>query len=215
MKMCLAPCFAGCTKQEYDVEVQRLVSFLETNSASLRNSYEQEREKASEELDFERAATIHKKIEKLDDVLRGRPELARRIQELDAVMLQRTTEEQAIGFYAVRGGRLAEPFTLRFGDTSEPRSAEETVRDYLEGVMAADLPKVSNTRQSTSDLTDHLWLVARWFYSQPRDGEIIFRDKDWPYRRILRACSRLLASKKEEAPETGTAEGQKKSEELQ
>jgi hypothetical protein len=139
----------------------------------------------------------------------------RRIQELDAVILQRTTEEQAVGLYAVRGGRLAEPFTLRFGDTSEPRSAEETVREYLEGVMASALPKVSNTRQSATDLTDHLWLVARWFYSQPREGEIFFRDKDWPYRRILRACSRLLAPKKEEPPETGAAEGPKKSEELQ
>ena len=215
MKMCLAPCFAGCTKEEYDFEVQRLVSFLETNSASLRNAYEQEREKASEDLDFERAAAIHKKAEKLDEVLRGRPELVRRIQELDAVILQRTTEEQAVRLYAVRGGRLAEPFTLRFGDTSEPRSAEETVREYLEGVMASALPKVSNTRQSATDLTDHLWLVARWFYSQPREGEIFFRDKDWPYRRILRACSRLLAPKKEQPPETGAAEGPKKSEELQ
>ncbi len=215
MKMCLAPCFAGCTKEEYDIEVHRLVSFLETNSASLRNAYEHEREKASEDLDFERAATVHKKLEKLDDVLRGRPELVRRIQELDAVILQRTTEEQAIGLYVVRGGRLSEPFTLRFGDTSEPRSAEETVREYLEEVMNTAPPKVPNTRQSTTDLTDHLWLVARWFYSQPRDGEIFFRDKDWPYRRILRACSRLLAPKKEETPESGTAEGQKKSEELQ
>jgi excinuclease ABC subunit C len=215
MKMCLAPCFAGCTKEEYDVEVQRLVSFLETNSSSLRNAYEQEREKASQELDFERAAAIHKRLEKLDDVLRGRPELVRRIQELDAVILQRTTEEQVIGLYAVRGGRLAEPFTLRFGDTSEPRSAEETVREYLEGVMSAALPKVPNARKSATGLTDHLWLAARWFYSHPREGEIFFRDKDWPYRRILRACSRLLAPKKEETPETGTAEKQKKSEELQ
>jgi excinuclease UvrABC nuclease subunit len=215
MKMCLAPCFAGCTKEEYDVEVQRLVSFLETNSASLRNAYEHEREKASEDLDFERAAAVHKKLEKLDDVLRGRPELVRRIQELDAVILQRTTEEQAIGLYAVRGGQLAEPFTLRFGDTSEPRSAEQTVREYLEGVMNTALPKVPNARQSTTELTDHLWLVARWFYSQPRDGEIFFRDKDWPYRRILRACSRLLAPKKDETPETRTAEAPKKSEELQ
>jgi excinuclease ABC subunit C len=214
MKMCLAPCFAGCTKEEYDAEVQRLVSFLETNSASLRNAYEQERERASEELDFERAAAIHKKLEKLVDVLHGRPELVRRIQELDAVILQRTTEEQAIGLYAVRGGRLAQPFTLRFGDTGEPRSAEETVREYLEGVMDAALPNLPNTRQSASDLTDHLWLVARWFYSQPREGEIFFREKDWPYRRILRACSRLLAPKKEETPETGTAEGPKNSEEL-
>ena len=214
MKMCLAPCFAGCTKEEYDLEVRRLVAFLETNSVSLRSAYEAEREKASEGLDFERAAAIHKKLEKLDDVLRGRPELVRRIQELDAVILQRTTEEQAIALYAVRGGRLAEPFTLRFGDTSEPRSAEQTVREYLEGVMNADRPNVPNTRQSSTDLTEHLWLVARWFYSQPRDGEIFFREKDWPHRRILRACSRLLAPKKEGTPETGTAEGQKKSEEL-
>jgi hypothetical protein len=41
--------------------------------------------------------------------------------------------------------------------------------------------------------------VARWFYSNPREGEIFFRDKDWPYRRILRACSRLLAPKTTEA----------------
>jgi hypothetical protein len=89
------------------------------------------------------------------------------------------------------------------------------VRDYLEGVMAAALPKVSSTRQSSCDLTDHLWLLARWFYSQPRDGEIFFRDKDWPYRRILRACSRLLAPKKDEPRGTGIPEGRKNREELQ
>jgi excinuclease UvrABC nuclease subunit len=212
MKMCLAPCFAGCSKEEYDAEVQRLVAFLETSGGSLRAGYEQEREKASGELDFERAAAIHKKLEKLDDVLRGRPELARKIQELDAVILQRTTEEQAIGLYAVRGGRLAEPFTLRFGDTSEPRSAEQTVREYLEGIMGSTVPAGRNAQQSAAELSEHLWLVARWFYSQPRDGEIFFREKDWPYRRILRGCSRLLAPKKEDTRETGTLEAGKKSE---
>jgi len=59
MKMCLAPCFAGCTKEEYDVEVERLVAFLNTSGGSLRGAYEQEREKASENLDFEKAAAIH------------------------------------------------------------------------------------------------------------------------------------------------------------
>src|SRR6266576_2936816 len=48
---------------------------------------------------------------------------------------------------------------------------------------------------TNGDLGEHLWLVARWFYSNPREGEIFFREKDWPYRRILRACSRLLAPK--------------------
>jgi excinuclease ABC subunit C len=193
MKMCLAPCFAGCTKEEYDVEVQRLVQFLETSGNSMRSTFEEEREKASEQLDFERAAALHKKIEKLDEVLRGQPELTRRIQDLDAVILQRAAEEQTVGVYSVRGGRLAEPFFLRFAEiANQPRSAEQIFRDYLD----------SSTPAKNGDLGEHLWLVARWFYSNPREGEIFFHEKDWPYRRILRACSRLLAPKTEEAPAT-------------
>ena len=200
MKMCLAPCFAGCTKEEYDVEVNRLAGFLETGGGSLRATFEQERERASEDLDFERAAAIHKKLEKLDDALRAGPEVARRVQDLDAVILQRIAEEQTIGIFGVRGGRLAAPYALRFGDTSQPRSAEEAVRDYLEAMMIAP-PAAATPKQSATELGEHLRLVARWFYSNPREGEIFFREKDWPYRRILRACSRLLAPPKEEANE--------------
>jgi excinuclease ABC subunit C len=196
MKMCLAPCFAGCTKEEYDVEVQRLVQFLDTTGSSLRSAFEQERENASEELDFEHAAALHKKIEKLEEVLRGSPELARRIQDLNAVVLQRTAEEQTIGVYGVRGGRLAEPFFLRFAEiASQPRSAEQIFRDYLEGSTKPSGQNLSTSPEQIqmNDLGENLWLVARWYYSNPREGEIFFREQDWPYRRILRACSRLLA----------------------
>ena len=190
MKMCLAPCFAGCSKEEYDVEVESLVHFLETSGGSLRSTIEEEREKASEQLDFERAAALHKKVEKLDEVLRGRPELTRRIQDLDAVILQRAAEEQTIGVYGVRGGRLAEPFFLRFAEmASQPRSAEQIFREHFE----------AEPTTTDGDLGEHLWLVARWYYSNPREGEIFFREKDWPYRRILRSCSRLLAPKTNEA----------------
>jgi excinuclease ABC subunit C len=195
MKMCLAPCFAGCTKEEYDVEVQRLVQFLETSGGSMRSAIENEREKASEQLDFERAAALHKKVEKLDEVLRGKQEIAHRIEDLHAVILQRTAEEQTIGVYAVRVGRLAEPFFLRFAEiASQPRSAEHIFREHV----------VANMVPIAGDLGEHLWLLARWYYSNPREGEIFFREKDWPYRRILRACSRLLAPQKEEPEAQGT-----------
>ena len=213
MKMCLAPCFAGCSKEEYDAEVGRLVQFLDTNSISLQDSLTQDRESASEQLDFEKAAAIHKKLEKLDDVLRGKPDLSRRLQDLDAVILQRTTDEQSIAFFAVHAGRLAEPFVLQFGDTGKPASAEETVRDHLESVCSASPVTNANVRQSAAELGEHLTLVARWFFSSPREGEIFFREKAWPYRRILRACSRLLAPKKEETNKTGIPEAKTRSEE--
>jgi hypothetical protein len=54
-----------------------------------------------------------------------------------------------------------------------------------------------------ADLSEHLAMLARWFYSKPREGEIFFREKkEWPYRRILRACSRLL-----QPPAAETARG--------
>ncbi len=204
MKMCLAPCFAGCTEEEYGTEVQRLVQFLETSGESLRTAMEQERERASEELNFERAAALHKKVENFDEVLRGRPEFTRRIQDLNAVILQRAAEEQTIGVFAVHGARIAEPFFLRFAEmASQPRSAEEIFRDHLDQ-RRADQKRAGQAPPLRSfldgDLGEHLWLLARWFYSNPREGEIFFHEKDWPYRRILRACSRLLA------PRTGASE---------
>jgi excinuclease ABC subunit C len=195
MKMCLAPCFAGCTKEDYDVEVQKLVQFLDTSGGSLRNSLEQERESASEQLDFERAAALHKKIEKLNDALRGSPELPRRIQDLNAVILQRNAEEQTISVYAVHSGWLAEPTLVRFAEIAgQPRSAEHIFREYLEA-SASRQPESSASAiaPNKNTLSEHLWLLARWYYSNPREGEIFFREKDWPYRRIMRGCSRLLA----------------------
>ncbi len=232
MKMCLAPCFAGCTKEEYDVEVARLVQFLDTSGNSLRTAVEADRERASEELDFERAAALHKRIEKLDDALRLRPELARRIEDINAVILQRAAEDQSIGVFAVHRGRLAEPFFLRFAEiASQPRSAEHIFKDYLESSPAkSNLPGISENAASPAspaesagepapnqsqsahgsralspsasrdELAEHLALISRWFYSNPREGEIFFREKDWPYRKILRACSRLLNPKAAEPP---------------
>ena len=213
MKMCLAPCFAGCSKEEYDAEVQRFVKFLESSGESLRATFESERERASDDLDFERAAALHKKVEKLDEVLRGKPDLARRIQALDAVILQRGAGEQVVAAYRVQGGKLGEPFFLPFGEIAgQPRSAEQIFRNYLDPVVdSVVVAQVSTTSPNGAEqsgagqlveqlpvakgeLSEHLWLVARWFYSNPRTGEIFFREKnDWPYRRILRGCSRLLA----------------------
>ena len=215
MKMCLAPCFAGCTQQDYDVEVGRVVAFLATGGASLTAELEREREAASEALDFERAAAVHRRIEKAEESLRGLPELARRLDDLNAVILERAAEENTIAVFAVRAGRIEEPRMLRFTKlASEPRSVEQILREWLEGAggQAAPPAKATASQQGYRELEDQLSLLARWFYKKPRAGEIFFREatarsssaapqdeaatrrnSEWPYRRILRACSRLLA----------------------
>lgn len=219
--MCLAPCFAGCTKEEYDAEVGRVVETLASAGESLVAQIGKEREAASEALDFERAAAFHKRFDKVSSQMRGFPEIARRIQDLDAVILQRSAEEKTVAVFPVLAGILREPTLLRFAElASEPRSVEAILRRTLAPQMNADEyssesrdsadPSVPNMEERSQEpdstwrerfglrsvppeLSEHLSLVARWFYSKPRDGEIFFRAADWPYRRILRACSRLLS----------------------
>lgn len=219
MKMCLAPCFAGCSKEEYDAEVARVVEALDSQGAALVASIERERESASEATDFERAAALHKRLEKVGAVFRGLPEIIRRVDGLSAVILQQAVREKTVGVFTMVDGIFAEPFFLCFDDLSRPQSVEEILReqfqqlepiprdaqtaacDTMNSSEDAQISAVDSSPQSQDAFAhreEHLSILARWFYSKPRAGEILFRDSDWPYRRILRACARVLAT--QEAP---------------
>ena len=202
MKMCLAPCFAGCTDEEYAAEVQRVTSFLGSRGLSLSEELAREREAASAELDFERAAALHRRLEKADAVWRLAPEIVRRVDQLDAVVMQRAEQEDTVAIFVVRGGRVADPFLLHFGElASQPRSVEQILRELLEPASLPPSPEQERPRAAPSELEDHLALLSRWFYARPRLGEIFFagqKPAGWPYRRMLRACSRVLAEPRAE-----------------
>jgi excinuclease ABC subunit C len=209
MKMCLAPCFGGCTPEEYSNEVSRAAAFLTSSGASLSDSLTQERESASTHLDFEHASALHKRLEKVQELRRSLPELARPIEQLHAVILARAVAENAIAVFAVRGGEIADPFVLEFDQLAgQPRSAEQILRELLEPATT-QLDKANPNRAALGtsafqQLEDHLALLARWFYGSPREGEIFFhepRPTGWPYRRILRACRRLLSPQSNEKPD--------------
>ena len=88
MKMCLAPCFKGCTDEHYTEKSP------ESNRTSTRvaNHYCASLARlatpASTELAFEDAAAIHVRIEKLKPVVSQLPEIVRRIDRLSALIIQ-------------------------------------------------------------------------------------------------------------------------------
>jgi excinuclease UvrABC nuclease subunit len=202
MKMCLAPCFAGCTNEEYSLEAHRVAEFLRSRGSSLAEELAREREASSAQLDFEQAAAQHRRLEKVDAVRRMLSELARPLDELNALILQRAVEADGIAVFVVRRGRIADPLFLHFGElASQPRSVEQLLRDMLEPSVAPE--PVRADRPDAPELEDHVALLSRWFYAQPREGEIFFaapKPVGWPYRRILRACARLLALPGADAP---------------
>ena len=65
MKMCLAPCFKGCTDEDYAAEIARVQQYFDSGGQSLLHELEAERERLSAELDFEAAAAQHAKVAKI------------------------------------------------------------------------------------------------------------------------------------------------------
>ena len=93
MKMCLAPCFRGCTDDEYRAEVVRVEDFLDSRGESLKRQMAEERDSASAKMEFETAAAIHARLDKLTPVLQQLPEFVRRIDQLHAVIVQKCAQK--------------------------------------------------------------------------------------------------------------------------
>lgn len=193
MGMCLRPCQAVVTQDVYLEEVGRVVEFLTSEGRSLLRPLEDERAGASEGLNFEDAARIHKRLEKVQAVL-NHPELgwkaglATLLDRLNGVVVQNSATPQAVELFPVWQGFLLHPIHLSIAadETGQPVSLDARLREALAGVNF----KPSGRR------TEHLALLSRWFYRGTRKGEFVAFDsyEKLPYRRLVNAISRVATS---------------------
>ncbi|HUR37463.1 MAG TPA: UvrB/UvrC motif-containing protein, partial [Terriglobales bacterium] len=136
MKMCLAPCFKGCSDEQYIDEVRRVQKFLDTCGESLIADLEAERNRASANLEFEAAAGFHARIEKVRGVVRGCDDAIRRLDQLDALILQPSTEPDSISLFRFVNGQLLGPriFPVQNILLSNEKSGDSSL--YAQPMMA-------------------------------------------------------------------------------
>jgi excinuclease ABC subunit C len=109
MKMCLAPCYKGCTDERYEEEAAAVQSFLATRGESKLVQLRTQREEASANLEFESAAAIHAQVQKVESVRTLAPELVRPMSQLRAVVLQSSAAPDEVAVYLYDHGRLRGP----------------------------------------------------------------------------------------------------------
>jgi excinuclease ABC subunit C len=190
MHMCLAPCFAGCTDDEYQQEVTRVATFLEAEGQSLIRSLEAERAQASEALEFEQAARLHRRLEKVHEVLRQKPGLVRSLRDLHAVLVLRGAEAKSVVFFRVRAGELRGPANLSLDENiPSPVPLDQQLHALLDPLAA---PRHSTAAPSP---WEDLSLLARWYYSSFRQGELLMLppNQEIPHARLIRLCRKVLA----------------------
>ncbi len=113
MKMCLAPCYKGCTDERYAEEAAAVESFLATRGESRLVQLRTQREEASANLEFETAAAIHAQVQKVESIRALAPELVRPMNQLRAVILQPSAQLDEVGVFLFRMAACADPPPFR------------------------------------------------------------------------------------------------------
>lgn len=186
MKMCLAPCFKGCTDEDYATEVVRVQAFLDSCGDSLIQELATERDRLSSGLDFEAAAQQHAKVEKVKNIVAAADEIYQRLDRLDAAIIQPSLEPNAVALFRFHKGELAGPehFCAEAEDSAMPTEAR----------LRAALDKVNpGGARSAQQFTEELAILKRWYYRSHKVGEIIFarQDGDFPMRKLANAVGRV------------------------
>jgi excinuclease ABC subunit C len=196
MKMCLAPCFKGCSDDEYRAEVSRVQSYFDSSGRSLIREIGAQRDQASAALEFENAATLHARVEKLKPVLAQLPEIVRRIDQLTAVMVQPSPVPEAVTFFCIHAGVITGPliFPIQASEHAKSQSMESRIQATLATMPSADT-------KTSLETMEHLALLKRWYYRSTRVGEIFFTDAKGglPLRRLVRGIARVYRGEKPEA----------------
>jgi excinuclease ABC subunit C len=109
MKMCLAPCYKGCTDERYQEEATAVQSFLATRGESRLVTLRAQRDDASAALEFESAAALHAQVERVQAVRALASELVRPLSKLRAVILQASANPEEVAVFLFENGCLRGP----------------------------------------------------------------------------------------------------------
>ncbi len=135
MKKCMAPCNQGCSAEEYAAEAKAVEAFFRTHGESMLGAIAEERDRASAEMEFEKAAALHEQFQKVKAAAGLADELVRPVLELAAVIVQKAAspvpapeadpsaslrddkqisevDKQEAAVFLMRGGCLAGPARL-------------------------------------------------------------------------------------------------------
>jgi excinuclease UvrABC nuclease subunit len=198
MKMCLAPCFKGCSDDEYAAEVARVQTYFDTRGQSLARELAAARDQASASLQFENAAAAHARLEKVAPVLSQLPEIIARLDLLSGLMIQRAAVDNAVTLFRVQAGAIFGPLAFAVQPAAEQAAKSQSMESRIQEALAA-VPVASNV--SSLERMEHLAILKRWYYRSSRAGEIFFADDKGalPMRRVVRGVGRVFHGEQPEA----------------
>jgi len=208
--MCLAPCFEGCSDEEYAAEVERVQQYLQSGGQSLVGKIERMRDDASANLDFEGAAALHTRVDKVNAAASQLPEIVRRLDDLNGVMIQPSAEPDSVALFKIERGMICESVSLNVGAQAEADHLRAKPLSMEARIMRGLAQATACKPRSAMEWMEHLAILKRWYYRSTKTGELFLTDPnsgELPMRRVVRGVSRVFHGEKAAGDLSETAGG--------
>ena len=139
IEKCSGPCVGEVSKEDYDELVGELVDFLDGETDTIVRRLESEMQRASDELEFERAARIRDRLGAVRKAIAKQQMVVEKPEDLDVVGIHGDALEASVQVFFVRRGRVVgrKGFVL---DKAEDVTDGELVDRVLEGLYADPPP---------------------------------------------------------------------------
>jgi excinuclease ABC subunit C len=161
VKKCLGPCVGGCTAHQYLERVKLARAFLDGADDGPIETLRAEMERASERLEFERAAALRDKVHRLESLKEQFFRLRFAIETLSFVYPVPGHDGDADRLYLIRRGRVR-------AETELPRSTADQSRlaQLIDDVFSQ---RERETSQIPTHEIDELLLLSSWFRRFPAE----------------------------------------------
>lgn len=172
IKLCLAPCIGAVSQTAYRQMISDLMNFLNGNSEEVVARLQADMQKASNDMRFEKAATIRDQLKAIQSIAeRQKIVFSTEYKDSDVLALARDEGEACVQVFFIRGGKLIgrESFVLEGADdTDEAEVIKQFIMQFY--TEAASIPQQVMLPQEIEEAK----IVGEWLRSKRGGKKIEF-----------------------------------------
>jgi len=174
IKLCTAPCIGAINQAGYRQMISDLMAFLSGHSEEIVTRLQNEMQKASEEMRFERAGALRDQLKAIQSIIeRQKVIFATDYKDSDVLAMARSDGEACVQIFFIRGGKLIgrEYFILEgTEDTADTEVMAQFVKQFY--TEAATIPQQVMLPQEIE--IEEAKIIGQWMRSKHGGEKVEF-----------------------------------------
>lgn len=160
---CVGPCTGNVSADEYKKAIDNVIDFLQGKETGIENQIEDEMQKASENMDFEKAAMLRDRLFAVRKVIEKQKAISTSLDDKDIFALSQIGNDTMMQGMFMRGGRIVgtEHYQMQADSQDDPA---DIMQSFLEQYYQ-DVPFVPSEIVVQHDIENHEAL-SEWLSSK-------------------------------------------------